>query len=170
MKIFSHRSQSSSKETLSSLNLTRWLASQTIPAPSCPQKNSFLRGWWQWWLRFTFHRDIAFQFVNEISRAIVEMLIMLFALCQDWKKCQQCQPVHNINNANLSTSQRHVAFPRYCSPPYFALVLPGHWEIYNWEIIENNNWRSLGGYEQALWWTRWLHACPSSLMISFQPW
>ena len=44
MKIFSHRSQNSSKETLSSLNLTRWLASQTIPAPSCPQKTHFYEG------------------------------------------------------------------------------------------------------------------------------
>ena len=160
MKIFSHRSQNSSKETLRSLNLTRWLASQTIPAPSCPQKKLIfiLRGW-QWWRQFTFYGDTAFQFVSEISRARCWLFYLHYVKTEK-----------SANNVNLATSQRHVAFPRYCGPPYFALVLPGHWEIYNWEIIENNNWGSLGGYEQALWWTRWLHACPSSLMISFQPW
>ena len=77
------------------------------------------------------------------------------------KKCQQCQPGHKSAPCRL---------PEILRPTLLCPCAPwasGHWEIYNWEIIENNNWRSLGGYEQALWWTRWLHACPSSLMISF---
>ena len=90
-----------------------------------------------------------------------KMLIILFTLCQDWKKCQQCQPGHKSAPCRL---------PEILRPTLLCPCAPwasGHWEIYNWEIIENNNWRSLGGYEQALWWTRWLHACPSSLKISF---